>query len=150
LTSGTPVDTGVAAPGGIEYTFNAVVGQHVTVAITNTNVAYLNELQMEVISPGNVSQGTVYINSNTVTNINFTPGPGEGGTTEVLITPDVSYPASTGTFALTYSTDQTGALHSGTAAKVALKYPGQHAVFTFKAVVGKHVTLAITKEALAA
>jgi hypothetical protein len=81
---------------------------------------------MEVLGPGGVSEGTpVNINGNTVTNINFTPGPGEGGPTQVIISANSSYPQSTGTATLIYSLDQAGSLKPGEGKKVAIKYPAR-------------------------
>jgi hypothetical protein len=143
LTSGQAVAGDVAAPAGIEYTFTALSGRHVTLAITNPKVSPKGEdLQMEVLnSRGFFDANRVLIGTGN-TEIDFTPDPGSAGTTTVVISP-FNAPAR-GSFTLTYATDVTGALTSGVATQGTLKYQGQNADYTFTAVAGRHVTLAIT------
>jgi 3D (Asp-Asp-Asp) domain-containing protein len=144
LTSGTPV-TGTLAHGGqhASYTFTAVQGKHVTLAITAPHVATAGaRLQLNVYnSSGNPDAGAVVFSA-TATEIDFTPSRTMAGSTTVVVSP---YDAgTTGGFTLTYATDVTGALTSGTPVTGSLSYAGQQAAYTFTAVQGKHVTLALT------
>jgi hypothetical protein len=143
LTSGKPVHGVVSAAAGVSYTFTAVAGKHVTLAITNPDVSPAGDnLQMQVYDSGGAADANgVYI-STSPTEIDFTPTSTEAGTTTVVISPYNS--GTTGSFTLTYATDVTGTLTSGVAVNGALKYAGRHAVYTFTAVTGEHVTLAIT------
>jgi len=143
LTSGQAVAGDVATPAGIEYTFTAVAGTHVTLAITNPKVSPVGyDLQMEVLnSSGYLDANRVLIGTGP-TEIDFTPNAGSAGITTVVISPFNG--AATGSFTLTYATDVTGALTSGVATRGTLKYEGQNADYTFTAVAGTHVTLAIT------
>ena len=102
LTNGKPVKGVASTPAGIEYTFTAVGGQHVTLAITNASVPS-GYLQIEAIGPGGVVEGTSAFANGQVTDVNFTPGSGEGGTTNVIISAANATPASTGSFTLTYT-----------------------------------------------
>ena len=145
LTSGTPVTSALKFGGQhADFTFTAVAGKHVTLAITKPLVSPSGaNLRMEVEnSSGSSDVSGVYINT-TSTEVDFTPTADEAGVTTVFITPYTF--EATGSFTLTYATDVTGVLTSGTPVTSALKYGGQHADFTFTAVAGKHVTLAITK-----
>ena len=143
LTSGKPVHGVVSTPQGVSYTFKAVTGKHVTLAITKPHVSPSGtDLQMNVYnSSGNPDANTVYFNTSP-TEIDFTPTSSEAGTTTVVINPYNS--GTTGSFTLTYAKDVTGSLTSGVATNGAIKFAGQHADYTFTAVVGIHVTLAIT------
>jgi hypothetical protein len=122
----------------------------VTLAVTNAVMAAYNELQMEVLGPGDVDEGSVDINGGQITDVNFTPTAGEGGTTHVVVSANASYPQSLGTFTLTYSLDQTGTLPPEVGTSVAIEYQGQHAVFTFNATVGQETALTDTNAELAA
>ncbi len=143
LTNGTPVEGAVTGPAGVDYTFMAVAGQHVTVAITNPHVAPSGgSLQMQVLDPSNAEDsGRVYV-STTPTEIDFTPTAAEAGLTTVVISPYNS--GTTGSFTLTYATDVTGELTSGVARSGAISVAGQHAAYTFPAVTGEHLTVALT------
>ena len=143
LTSGKPVQGVVSTPDGISYTFTATVGQHVTLAITAPLVSPSGTaLDMNVSnSSGNPDANGVLIGTSP-TEIDFTPTSTEAGTTTVLISPYNS--GTTGSFTLTYAKDVTGNLTSGVAKTGKIKYAGQHVDYTFKAVVGQHLTLAIT------
>jgi hypothetical protein len=83
----------------------------------------------------------VLINTS-ATEIDFTPTSTEAGLTTVVISP-YNF-GTTGSFTLTYARDVTGGLTSGVAKTGKIKYEGQHADYTFKAVAGVPVTLAIT------
>ena len=143
LQSGIPVHGVVSSPKGVSYTFKAVAGQHVTLAITKPHVSPSgNRLQMNVYdSSGGQDANGVYITTYP-TEIDFTPNSNQAGTTTVAITPYDS--GTTGSFTLTYAKDVTGSLTSGVAVNGAIKYAGQHADYTFTAVANEHVTLAIT------
>jgi hypothetical protein len=103
LTSETPVNGAVSTTEGIAYTFTAVAGDHVTLAVTNPHVE--GELEMKVLdSSGAEDAGAVTITSSPA-DINFTPSAAEAGTTTVVITshrPSIYSGYSTGTFTLTY------------------------------------------------
>src|SRR5437588_474441 len=143
LTSGKPVHGVVSTSKGVSYTFTAVVGQHVTLAITAPHVSPSGTyLQMNVYdSSGNPDANGVLI-STSPTEIDFTPTSTQAGTTTVVISP-YNF-ETTGSFTLTYAKDVTGSLTSGVAITGTIKYAGQHADYTFTAVTGEHVTLAIT------
>ncbi|HET9920752.1 MAG TPA: hypothetical protein VFQ30_12965 [Ktedonobacteraceae bacterium] len=143
LTSGKPVNGVVSTPDGISYTFTAVVGKHVTLAITNPQVSPTGTaLEMNVYnSSGNADANGVLIGTSP-TEIDFTPTSTEVGTTSVVISPYNS--GTTGSFTLTYAKDVTGKLTSGVATTGKIKYEGQHADYTFTAVTNQHLTLAIT------
>src|SRR5207248_1134202 len=67
LTSGKPVHGVVSTPAGVSYTFKAVVGKHVTLAITSPHVSPTGTyLQMNVYnSSGNPDANGVYISTST-------------------------------------------------------------------------------------
>ena len=102
LTSGKPVNGVVSTPDGISYTFKAVAGKHVTLAITNPQVSPSGtSLEMNVYdSSGNQDANGVLINTSR-TEIDFTPTSAEAGTTSVVISPYNS--GTTGSFTLTYT-----------------------------------------------
>ena len=143
LTSGKPVKGVVSTPDGIRYTFTAVAGKHITLAITSPHVSPAgNYLVMNVYDASNAQDTSgVYI-STSPTEIDFTPTGDQAGPTSVIISPYNS--GTTGNFTLTYATDVTGTLTSGVAVTKTIKYAGQHVDLTFKAVIGQHLTLAIT------
>ena len=143
LTSGKPVHGVVSTPQGVSYTFKAVTGKHVTLAITKPQVSPSGtSLIMNVYdSSGGQDANGVLINTSP-TEIDFTPTSTEAGITTVAITPWNS--GTTGSFTLTYAKDVTGSLTSGVATTGTIKYAGQYADYTFTAVTNKHVTLAIT------
>jgi hypothetical protein len=144
LTGGQPVTGVVSTAAAIEYTFAATAGKHVTLAITNPTVSPKGySLEMQAYNSSGADISGDYINSGP-TEIDFTPT--STGTMTVVISP---YQAgATGRFTLTYATDVTGALTSGLLVTGELKYGGQHTAYTFTAVAGKHVTLAITNPAV--
>jgi hypothetical protein len=143
LTSGTPVEGAVTGPASVDYTFTAVAGQHVTIAITNPHVAPAeSKLQMKVLdSSGAEDKGGVVFNT-TPTEIDFTPTSAEAGPTTVVIGPYDT--GTTGTFTLTYAADVTGELTSGVATSGAIAVAGQHGAYTFPAVAGEHVTVMLS------
>jgi len=143
LTSGKAVNGVVSTSDGIAYTFTAVAGKHVTLAITNPTVSPTGDsLQMQVYDASNATDANGVLINTSPTEIDFTPSAAEAGTTTVVIS--AYNGGATGSFTLTYATDVTGTLTSGVPVNGALSYGGQHADYTFTAVAGKHVTLAIT------
>src|SRR5947199_327790 len=143
LKSGKPVHGVVSGPNGVSYTFTAVAGKHVTLAITNPHVSPSgNRLQMNVYDSSDGQDANGVIISTSPTEIDFTPTSYEAGTTTVVISPyDFE---TTGSFTLTYAKDVTGSLKSGVAITCKIKYAGQHADYTFTAVAGVPVRLAVT------
>ncbi len=143
LTSGTAVAGKVSTADGIAYTFTAVQGKHLTLALTAPKVSPTgNRLQLNVYNASGNPDAGAAVFSTSPTEIDFTPSLNEAGTTTVIVSPYDS--GATGSFTLTYAVDVTGALTSATAKTGTLAYAGQHAVYTFTAVQGKHVTLALT------
>ena len=102
LTSGKPVHGVVSTPDGVSYTFTAVIGKHVTLAITKPLVSPAGpSLQMHVYdSSGNDDASWVSINTSP-TEIDFTPTLAEAGTTTVVIS--LYNSGTTGSFTLTYT-----------------------------------------------
>jgi hypothetical protein len=143
LTSGKPVHGVVSTPDGTEYTFTAVAGKHVTMAITNAHVTPSDDglLIQAFDSSGNPDTSQAYFGDGS-TEIDFTPTAAEAGTTTVIIQPDQF--GTTGSYTITYAKDVTGKLASGISRNGTLKYEGQHADYTFTAIKGKHVTVDIT------
>src|SRR5450755_2301975 len=141
LTSGVPVTGRVTSSAGVAYTFTAVAGRHVTLAITSPMVPS-GSLQMQVLDNSDASDGVVGFNTGPV-EFDFTPTPAQAGTTTVLITPSPA--TATGNFTLTYATDIPGALTSVKPVTTHINIAGQRTAYTFDAVAGHHVTLAITK-----
>jgi hypothetical protein len=143
LTSGKAVQGKVTSASGVEYTFTGVTGQHVTLAITKPKIAPSGDsLQINAYDASGANLDSTTF-STSPTDINFAPTTYEAGTITVVVSPYNS--GATGSFTLTYSTDVTGTLTSGTPVNGALKYEGQNADYTFTGVAGQHVTLAITK-----
>jgi len=143
LTAYMPVSGAVTSPDGIAYTFTAVAGQHVTLAISSPLVQPSGDaLQMQVYDSSNASDAPGTYISTTPTDINFTPTAAEAGSTTVVISPYNS--GATGSFTLTYAPDMVVPLTSGVAVTKTLQYEGQNADFTFDAVAGQHLTVAIT------
>jgi Bacterial Ig-like domain (group 3) len=141
LTDGVPVSGSVTSADGIAYTFVAVAGQHLTLSITAPMVPS-GQLNMEAIdASGAVDAAPVGFNTSP-TELDFTPTPTQAGTTTVLISPVPG--TTTGTFTLTYATDIIGALKSEVPVPTTIGIAGQRTAYTFKAVAGHHVTLAIT------
>ncbi len=144
LTSGTPV-TGTLNYAGqrTAYTFTAVAGHHVTLALTNPHVDPAGtRLQMNVYDASGAADVGAAVFSTARTELDFTPTPAQAGTTTVVISP---YDVETiGSFTLTYATDLTGALTSGKAVAANLTHAGQQTAYTFTAVTGKTVTVAIS------
>ena len=89
LEAGTAVN-GVLKYAGqhADYTFTAVAGQHVTLAITNPVVSPSGDnLQMQVYDSSGANDASgVYINTSP-TEIDFTPTSTEAGPTKVVISP---------------------------------------------------------------
>ncbi len=143
LTSGKSVSGDVSTPEGIAYTFTAVAGKHVTLAIGGPHVEPAGDsLQMQVYDSGNATDANgVYINTSP-TEIDFTPTAAQEGTTTVVISP--ANAGATGSFTLTYAEDSTAELSSGAPVNGAIELGGEHADYKFTAVAGRHVTLAIT------
>lgn len=105
LTSGKPVYGIVSAAAGIKYTFTAVAGKHVTVAITQGDVfPYPQELSIQAFdSKGAADTKRTYFGNGGSIPISFTPTAGEAGTTTVIIRPYSVYPQATGSFTITYT-----------------------------------------------
>ncbi|MGO9961376.1 MAG: hypothetical protein ACLP50_36285, partial [Solirubrobacteraceae bacterium] len=73
LTDGVPVNGSVTSAGGIAYTFTAVVGQHVTLAITNPDVSPVGDsLLMQVFDSSGAGVGYTYFSTGPAA-IDFTP-----------------------------------------------------------------------------
>jgi hypothetical protein len=137
------VEGAVTGPASVDYTFTAVAGQHVTLAITNPHVAPSgSSLQMQILDPSHAEDKERATFNTTPTEIDFTPTSAEAGLTTVIVGPYNS--GATGTFTLTYATDATGQLTPGVATNGAISVAGQHAAYTFPAVQGEHVTVALT------
>ena len=148
LTSGKPVPGAVSAAAGIEYTFTAVAGKHVTVAITQADVMpYPQQLSIQAFDRKGAAdtKPVDFGDNNNHVDINFTATAAEAGTTTVIVRPSTANPAATGSFTITYAKDVTGKLTSGKARNGAIASEGQRAEYTFTAVAGKHVTVAITQ-----
>jgi hypothetical protein len=145
LKSGHPVAGEVIQAEGIAYTFTAVAGQHVTLAITDPhNVSPSgSNLVMRVYDSGKAEDASSRTFSTSGTEIDFTPTKEEEGPTTVVIS-DYENPKTTGSFTLTYATDVTGALTPGVPVNGAIEYAGQHADYSFTAVAGRHVTFALS------
>ena len=75
--------------------------------------------------------------------VDFTPTSSQAGPTKVEIA-GWNDDGATGTFDLTYATDMTGGLKSGVPVPVVIKFAGQEAYYTFNAVAGRAVALAIS------
>lgn len=147
LTSGKPVPGAVSAAAGIEYTFTAVAGKHVTVAITQADVMpYPQQLSIQAFDRKGAAdtKPVDFGDNNNNVDINFTATAAEAGTTTVIVRPSTANPAATGSFTITYAKDVTGKLTSGKARNGAIASEGQRAEYTFTAVAGKHVTITIT------
>lgn len=150
----TPVDGGalknahavngvMASADGISYTFKAVAGRHVTLAVTNVSVTPESSgfTLSAYDSHGDADVPGIQIFTGQPNEIDFTPTATQAGITTVVIGPWNA--GATGTFTLTYSKDSTGALTAGKAVHPRLRFGGQHADYTFTAVAGQHVALAI-------
>jgi hypothetical protein len=144
LTSGKPVHGSVTGPAGVTYKFTAVAGHHVTLALTSPHVSPSGaRLQLNVYDASGAQDASTDVFSTGPSDINFTPTADEAGPTKVVISPWDT--GATGKFTLTYATDVTGTLTAEVAKTGATKFEGQDAVYTFKAVKGHHVTVALTK-----
>ncbi len=145
LSSGHAVEGEVSETEGIAYTFTAVAGQHVTLALTNPhNVSPVgSNLVMRVYdaSKGEDASGRVFSTSGT--EIDFTPTKEQAGPTTVVIS-DYENHTTTGNFTLTYATDVTGTLTSGVSTGGAVDFAGQHADYSFTAVAGQPQTISIS------
>ncbi len=132
----------VTSAAGVTFRFGAVTGSHVTLAITNPHVSPPGaRLQMNVYDSSGAQDLGGAVFSTTPTELDFTPTADQAGPTRVVISPYDT--GATGRFTLTYAKDLTGKLVSGATTKGTLAYEGQHADYTFTAVTGQHVTLAI-------
>jgi len=102
LTSGEPVHGVVSTAAGVSYTFTAVAGQHVTLAITSPKVSPSGaSLQMQVYDSSGASDASGVVINTGSTEIDFTPDSAQAGKTTVVISPYTF--ESTGTFTLTYT-----------------------------------------------
>ena len=147
LSSGKPVGGAVSAAAGIEYTFTAVAGKHVTVAITQADVSpYPQQLSVQAFDSKGAAdtKPADFGDNNNDVDVNFTATAAEAGTTTVIVRPSSADPGATGSFTITYAKDVTGKLTSGTAKAGAIAWEGQRAEYTFTAVAGKHVTITMT------
>jgi hypothetical protein len=102
LTSGHSVNGVDSTPDGISYTFTAVAGRHVTVAITNPKVSPSGDkLDMAIYdSSGDEDTKGYYFGTGPIEE-DFTPTSAEAGTTTVIISPADSQ--ATGSFTITYA-----------------------------------------------
>jgi hypothetical protein len=114
------------------------------VAITRPHVSPTgNYLQMQVYDASRNTDANGVTFDTAATEIYFTPTSQQAGLTTIVISP---YDAgATGSFTLTYAKDVTGQLTTAKAKTGRLRYEGQHADYTFRAVTGHHVTVAITR-----
>ncbi len=143
LASKTPVSGTIKYMGqNADYTFTGVSGQHITLQITSPKVSPSGDsLQINAYDASGTNLGSTTF-STSATYVDFTPNVYQAGTITVVVSQYNS--GATGSFTLTYSTDVSGTLTSGSPVKVAIKYLGQNADYTFKGVAGQHVTLQIT------
>ena len=142
LVSGVARNTDIAYAGqDADYTFNAVPGQHITLAISNPHVSAEFAVGAFDSSGAQVASWTGFTTS--PIEVDFTPTTTQAGPTKVVIIP-WNGDSATGTFALTYATDVTGSLKSGVPVPVTIKFPGQDADYTFNAVAGRAVALSIS------
>ncbi len=142
LTSGSPVNGTIAYMGqNADYTFKGVAGQHITLQITNPMVSSGESLQINAYDASDANLGGTTFSTG-ATYVDFTPTSTEAGTITVVVSQYNS--GATGSFTLTYATDVTGTLTSKSPVNGTIKYMGQNADYTFKAVAGRLVTLAIT------
>ena len=141
LVSGVARNTHVAYAGqDADYTFTAVAGHHLTLSITNPHVSAELAIGAFDSSGAQVANWTGFT-TNPI-EVDFTPTTAQAGPTTVEIIPWQG-DSATGTFTLTYATDVTGSLKSGVPVPVTIKFPGQDADYTFNAVAGRAVALAI-------
>jgi hypothetical protein len=149
LTDDTPIATGTVDEGQhAAFSFPGVVGRHLTLAVTNPGVTAGGQMDMAVYDASGAQVGPTGSFSTGPTDINFTPGFGQGGTLTLYVFPDGYHPATIGTFTLVYATDVTGTLNAGAAVTGATVYEGQYAAYTFTAKAAAHVTVAVTRPML--
>jgi len=143
LTSGEPVSSDVTSATGVTFRLVAVTGHHLTLAISNPHTSPPGaRLQINVYdsSGANDTGGAAF--STGPTEIDFTPTSDQAGPTTVVISPYDG--GTTGSFDLTYAADVIRKLQPGVPVQGTLQWEGQHAVYTFTAVTGRAVSLAIT------
>jgi hypothetical protein len=131
-----------------DYTFDAVTGHHLTLAITNPSVAAGASMQIQVYDSSGANDVNGAGFNTTPVEVDFTPTAAQAGPTTVVISDYGG--AATGSFNLTYAKDVTGQLKLGARVQGMLKWAGQDADYTFKAVPGRPVSLAITNPSVAA
>ena len=141
LASGVPVTGHVRSAAGVTYEFEAVAGQHITLAISNPHVSAQLNIGAFDSSGAQVAGWTGF--STGPIEVDFTPTASQAGVTAVEITQN-SGDGATGTFTLTYAKDVTGQLASGISKNIDIAYGGQDADYTFTAVAGHHLTLSIS------
>ena len=143
LTSGRPVHGKIAVAGqATDYTFRVGAGQHVTVAVTKPVVTG-GRLQMNVYDASGAQDASTQVFQTDPVESDFTATADEAGIAHVQI-----YQwdrGATGTFTVTYAKDVTGTLTSGRPVHGKIAVAGQAADYKFKAVAGRHVTVAVTK-----
>ena len=133
----------VTSEAGVTFKFDAVPGRHVTLAITRPHISPAGaRLQMNVYDPSGAQDAGAAVFSTSPTEIDFTPTSQQAGPTKVVVSAPIGTGA-TGAFTLTYARDVTAKLVSGVSVHSALAYEGQHADYTFLAVTGQHITLAL-------
>jgi hypothetical protein len=145
LTSGTAVRPRLRVGGQhADYTFTAVAGRHVTVAVFNGNfVPQANGMTLSVYGPDGVAVAPgVQFFTGQAHSIDYTPTVTQAGLTHVVVTP-FNY-ETTGKFALGYAADSTRRLTLDQSVDTNLKFVGQHALYTFRATAGQPVDLLVT------
>ena len=148
LTSGVPVSGDVTSGAGLTFRFIAVTGLHVTLAIANPHTSPSGaRLQINVYDSSGATDTGGAVFSTGPTEIDFTPTASQAGLTKVVVAPYDG--GATGRFTLTYAMDVTGKLVSGVPTHGDLTVEGQEAAYTFTAVTGQHLTLAISKPSTA-
>jgi hypothetical protein len=145
LKNDKPVSVTVGSS-GVEFSFTAVAGQHLTLAITKPVTSPAGSCVQMIVTDSSNNQDAADEFSTTPTDINFTPSNAQAGLTTVEIVPDgyACTAATSATMTLTYATDVKGSLTSGVAVPVKLSYEGQNASFSFEGVAGLHVTIDVT------
>ena len=130
-----------------DYTFTAVAGHHLTLSVTNPHISA--QLNIGAFDPSGAQVAGWTGFSTGPVEVDYTPTATQAGLTTVVITQN-SGDAATGTFGLTYATDVTGRLKPGVPVPTTIKFPGQNADYTFTAVAGRAVSLAISKPNISA
>ncbi len=145
LKSGVPVAGTITWEGqDADYTFEAVAGQHVALAITNPHLSPSGDsMQVQVYDSSGATDVNGVTFSTGPTEVDFTPTATQAGLTSVVIS-QYNGQGTTGKFDLTYAKDVTGELKPGVPVTGTIAWAGQDAGYTFTAVAGAPVTLAIT------